>query len=151
MAVPTCRTWHLSSLKGTRQTVDHSPTTVKSFRKLVTDSGSAASISSIVSLADLDTLLEGRFPGYWCKGQKGGTRETDPWGTPLLTAVQSESTQLTITLSFLFASNFSIPLATLHFITILRTLCLICLLWGTLAKALRKSWLHQWSSNGHIH
>ena len=67
--------------------------------------------------------------------------KTDPWGTSLLTAVQSEGTPLTMTFCLLNANQFSIQASTLPRMPMARTF-LMNLLWRTLVtlpKALRKS------------
>ena len=102
--MPTCRTWHLSRLKGICQTVDHSPMAGRSLCRALTDSGFAALIPSLVSSANLDTLLERPRSRSLIYMTKRGPR-TNPWGTPLLKAVQSEGTPLTMTLSLLPAQD----------------------------------------------
>ena len=132
MAVPTCRTWHFSRLKGICQTVDHSPMAARSLCRARTDSGFAALIPSLVSSANLGTLLErprSRSLIYITK--RIGPKLT-------LTAVHSEGTPLTMTLCLLPANQFSIQKATLPWMPRARTF-LMSLLWGTLSKALRKS------------
>ena len=96
LAMPTCRTWHLSRLKGICQTVDHSPMAERSLFRALTDSWWAAYIPSLLSSANLDTLLERQVQVINVNDKKDGPK-TDPWGTPLLTAVQSEGTPLRMT------------------------------------------------------
>ena len=90
----------------------------RSLCRALTESGFAALIPSLVSSANLDTLLE--RPRSLIYDKKRGPR-TDPRRTLLQTAVQSEGTPLTMTLCLLPANQFSIHAATLPWMPRART------------------------------
>ena len=92
---------------------------------------------SLVSSANLDTLLERpKFRSLIYMTKRRGPK-TDPWGTPLLSAVLSEGTLFTMTLFLIPANQFSIQTATLPWMLRARTF-IMNLLWGSLSKVLRK-------------
>ena len=85
---------HMSRLKGICQTLHHSKMATRSLRKALADSGSAASIPSLVSSADLDTLLERlRTRSLRAKGNSAVVKDlvkiwqwwgSTPFATPLM-------------------------------------------------------------------